>query len=171
MVVNKKIMFFVTVTAIFAVSLVFISFNRKMDIPISSSQKISNDVINRLCTAPDEDGNIPFRVSKCSEFYSVSSGRNIADKPNIRVDASGKPVALCGGMPYPGMREDDQCKTPCDTQNLCDRIVIDCSSLTSLKKDSCLFENFMRTGDYLYCTEIVNDYFKERCMPAKPIED
>jgi len=87
------------------------------------------------------------------------------DAPIVYVDSEGKIVAACGGMPNPEpVAPNPICNTPCDEQNLCIGVTLSCSEPSSdYSYESCLCENYVRTGDAEYLAKIVKTDLKDRC--------
>lgn len=108
-------------------------------------------------------------VKKCGDYFLVYPSRFIMDAPVVYVNAKGAVVATCGGMPSPNpVAPDPVCDTSCDEQNLCIGVVLDCSEITSdYFYESCLCENYVRTGEKKYLEKITKTDLKDRCPAIK----
>jgi hypothetical protein len=68
-------------------------------------------------------GSLRPRVFRCGAGFRVSYEAVATDLPDYRVDASGRIVARCGGMPLPDQTDERRfpkaCRVACETADLC----------------------------------------------------
>ncbi len=146
-------------------------------------------IVEKLCNTTENVpgiaialGNYPSEVRQCEGAYAVFPERNADEEPITMISGTGEVLALCEAIASEGaVPEQDPCQMPCQGENLCQRLEVDCSvyqqtsntespfygkggSWYAWASDNCHFENFLRSGDKGNCSLIQERVLREHCL-------